>query len=55
MSVVLTYKILNHNNSNACLGQKGIGLLTQYESKKQALRRGKQGLNHVLELFKFLK
>ena len=29
--------------------------MTQHESKRKALRRGKQGLNHVLELFKFLK
>ena len=32
-----------------------VGKLTQHKSKRKALRRGKRGLNHVLELFKFLK
>ena len=32
-----------------------MGKLTQHKSKRKAIRRGKQGLNRVLELFKFLK
>ena len=40
-----------HNvDTSVCLGKP-----TQHKSKRNALRRGEQGLNHVLELFKFSK
>ena len=43
-------------DTSVCLWKiEGIGKLTQHKSKRKALRRGKQRLNHVLELFKFLK
>ena len=37
----------------ACGEKTEVGKLTQHKSKRKALRRGKHGLNHVLELLVF--
>ena len=34
----------NTTTQNTCWDRKGIGLLTQLQSKRKALQRGKQGL-----------
>ena len=46
--------MLHKIDTNVCLWKiEGIGKLTQHKSKRKALRRGKQGLNHLLELLGF--
>ena len=46
--------MLHKIDTNVCLWKtERIGKLTQHKSKRKALRRGKQGLSHVLELLGF--